>query len=122
MLPIAVLICSVCRLIYRDRLLKLVFSAGKKAFCPLICSICPLISVDHALILVFSASKKAVCRHICSVCRLNSVDRALIFIIAAVLMSRRNPANLQPYPFSLADPEKEVEAIFREKLNSLESE
>ena len=34
-----------------------------------------------------------------------------------VLMSRRNPANLQPYPFDLANPEKEVEAILREKFN-----
>jgi hypothetical protein len=35
-----------------------------------------------------------------------------------VLMSRRNLANRQPYPFSLANPEREVEAIFREKLNN----
>ena len=34
-----------------------------------------------------------------------------------VLMNRRNPANLQPYPFELVNPEKEVEAILREKLN-----
>lgn len=34
-----------------------------------------------------------------------------------VLMSRRNPANLQPYPFELANPEIEVEAILRKKLN-----
>ncbi|MFB2895471.1 hypothetical protein ACE1CI_21410 [Aerosakkonemataceae cyanobacterium BLCC-F50] len=34
-----------------------------------------------------------------------------------VLMSRRNPANRQPYPFDLANPEKEVEAILREKLD-----
>lgn len=34
-----------------------------------------------------------------------------------VLMKRRNPANLQPYPFDLANPEKEVEAILREKFN-----
>ncbi|MCL1475552.1 DUF6887 family protein [Argonema antarcticum] len=34
-----------------------------------------------------------------------------------VLMSRRNPANLQPYPFDLANPESEVEAILREKLH-----
>ena len=33
------------------------------------------------------------------------------------LMSRRDPANLQPYPFALANPESEVEAILREKLN-----
>jgi hypothetical protein len=37
-----------------------------------------------------------------------------------VLMSRRNPANRQPYPFNLANPEREVEAIFREKLNNPE--
>lgn len=34
-----------------------------------------------------------------------------------VLMNRRNPANLQPYPFDLANPESEVEAILREKFN-----
>ena len=34
-----------------------------------------------------------------------------------VLMSRRNPANRQPYPFELANPEIEVEAILRKKLN-----
>ncbi|MBE9228327.1 hypothetical protein IQ264_23165 [Phormidium sp. LEGE 05292] len=37
-----------------------------------------------------------------------------------VLMSRRNPANRQPYPFDLANPEKEVEAILREKLEQSE--
>ncbi|MHC5937527.1 DUF6887 family protein [Nostoc sp.] len=37
-----------------------------------------------------------------------------------VLMSRRNPANGQPYPFDLADPKTEVEAIFRKKLNQTE--
>ncbi|MEH2407364.1 DUF6887 family protein [Nostoc sp.] len=37
-----------------------------------------------------------------------------------VLMSRRNPANHQPYPFDLADPKTEVEAIFRKKLNQTE--
>lgn len=37
-----------------------------------------------------------------------------------VLMSRRNPANRQPYPFELANPEIEVEAILREKLNNIE--
>ena len=37
-----------------------------------------------------------------------------------VLMSRRNPANLHPYPFELANPEMEVEAILRQKLNQPE--
>jgi hypothetical protein len=37
-----------------------------------------------------------------------------------VLMSRRNPANRQPYPFELANPEVEVEAILREKLSQSE--
>jgi hypothetical protein len=37
-----------------------------------------------------------------------------------VLMGRRNPANRQPYPFNLANPEREVEAIFRKKLNNPE--
>ena len=34
-----------------------------------------------------------------------------------IVMSRRNPANLQPYPLDLENPEAEVEAILREKLN-----
>ncbi len=37
-----------------------------------------------------------------------------------VLMSRRNPANRQPYPFNLADPEREVKLLFREKLDQSE--
>jgi hypothetical protein len=37
-----------------------------------------------------------------------------------VLMSRRNPANLQPYPFDLSDPEAEVTAILMEKLKQAE--
>jgi hypothetical protein len=37
-----------------------------------------------------------------------------------VLMSRRNPANLQPYPFDLTDPQGEVEAILRERFNQSE--
>lgn len=37
-----------------------------------------------------------------------------------VLMSRRNPANRHPYPFELANPEVEVEAILREKLDQAE--
>ena len=35
-----------------------------------------------------------------------------------ILMSRRDPANRQPYPFDLANPERDVEAILREKLDS----
>lgn len=34
-----------------------------------------------------------------------------------VLMSRRNRANRHPYPFDLHNPEAEVEAILRQKLN-----
>lgn len=34
-----------------------------------------------------------------------------------VLMTRCNPANRHPYPFDLANPENEVEAILREKLH-----
>jgi hypothetical protein len=34
-----------------------------------------------------------------------------------VLMSRRNPANRQPYPFDLANPEAEVEAILKAKID-----
>jgi hypothetical protein len=37
-----------------------------------------------------------------------------------VLMSRRNPANRHPYPFELENPEVEVEALLREKLNQAE--
>lgn len=37
-----------------------------------------------------------------------------------VLGSRRNPANRHPYPLELANPEVEVEAILREKLNQAE--
>jgi len=37
-----------------------------------------------------------------------------------VLMSRRNPANRHPYPFELANPEIEVEAILKRKLNQVE--
>jgi hypothetical protein len=37
-----------------------------------------------------------------------------------VLMSRRNPANRQPSPFELANPESEVEAILKEKLKQVE--
>jgi stage V sporulation protein SpoVS len=35
----------------------------------------------------------------------------------AVVMSRRNPANLQPYPRDITNYQVEVEAILREKLN-----
>ncbi|MCC5637357.1 hypothetical protein LC593_16105 [Nostoc sp. CHAB 5844] len=37
-----------------------------------------------------------------------------------VLMSRRNPANRHPYPFDLENPETEVEAILKQKLNPAE--
>ncbi len=33
-----------------------------------------------------------------------------------VLMSRRDPATQQPYPFDLENPETQVEALLREKL------
>jgi hypothetical protein len=39
-----------------------------------------------------------------------------------VLMSRRNPANLQPSPFKLADPHQEVEALFRDRLNNAQQQ
>lgn len=39
-----------------------------------------------------------------------------------VLISRRDPnAVRQPYPFDLANPESEVEAVLREKFNKTES-
>jgi hypothetical protein len=34
-----------------------------------------------------------------------------------VLMSRRNPANRHPYPFDLANPEVEFEAILKAKID-----
>lgn len=38
-----------------------------------------------------------------------------------VLMSRRDPnATYQPYPFDLADPKAEVEAILMKKINPTE--
>ncbi|MFE1746194.1 DUF6887 family protein [Coleofasciculus sp. H7-2] len=37
-----------------------------------------------------------------------------------VLMNRRNLANRQPYPFDLANPEIEVEAILKEKFKQAE--
>ena len=36
-----------------------------------------------------------------------------------VLMSRRNSANRHPYPFDLHNPEAEVEAILRQKLDEI---
>jgi hypothetical protein len=39
-----------------------------------------------------------------------------------VLLSRRNPANLQPSPFSLTDPHREVEAILRDRLHNAQPE
>ncbi|UBF23776.1 hypothetical protein K9N68_18620 [Kovacikia minuta CCNUW1] len=44
-------------------------------------------------------------------------DEAAFRAALEVLMSRRNPANLQPYPFDLANPESEVEAILKAKFN-----
>ncbi|PSB22183.1 hypothetical protein C7B65_01905 [Phormidesmis priestleyi ULC007] len=38
-----------------------------------------------------------------------------------IIMSRQDPnAPRQPYPFDLDDPEREVEAILREKLKQVE--
>lgn len=34
-----------------------------------------------------------------------------------VLMDRRDPSMLQPYPFDLSDPEQEVETLLKEKLD-----
>ncbi|MCU0547058.1 MAG: hypothetical protein MUE44_33685 [Oscillatoriaceae cyanobacterium Prado104] len=47
-------------------------------------------------------------------------DREAFQAAMEVLMSRRNPANRHPYPFELANPEIEVEAIFKRKLNQVE--
>lgn len=38
-----------------------------------------------------------------------------------ILISRRDPNTVRhPYPFDLADPESEVEAVLREKFNQAE--
>ncbi|MEH2391927.1 MAG: hypothetical protein V7K21_09800 [Nostoc sp.] len=37
-----------------------------------------------------------------------------------VLMSRSDSATQQPYPFDLDNPESEIEALLREKLNRSE--
>ena len=37
-----------------------------------------------------------------------------------VLMNRRDPTKHQPYPLALQNPEIEVEAILRDKLNQAE--
>lgn len=38
-----------------------------------------------------------------------------------VLMSRRDPnAITYPYPYDMADPEREVEAILRERISQIE--
>lgn len=34
-----------------------------------------------------------------------------------ILMDRRDPSMRQPYPFDLSDPEHEVEALLKDKLN-----
>jgi hypothetical protein len=34
-----------------------------------------------------------------------------------VLMDRRDPLMRQPYPFDLSDPERQVEALLKEKLD-----
>lgn len=44
-------------------------------------------------------------------------DEAAFQAALAVLMNRRNPSNRQPYPFDLASPESEVEALLKEKFN-----
>lgn len=44
-------------------------------------------------------------------------DKDVFQAAMEVLMSRRDPANRQPYPFELENPEVEVEAILRAKLN-----
>jgi hypothetical protein len=35
----------------------------------------------------------------------------------AVILSRSNPENRHPYPFSLPDPEAAITALLKEKLN-----
>lgn len=47
----------------------------------------------------------------------NRNDREAFQAALEVLMSRRNPANRQRSPFNLANPESELEANVREKLN-----
>ena len=47
-------------------------------------------------------------------------DREAFEAAMEVVMSRRNPANRHPYPLELANPEIEVEAILRKKLDRAE--
>lgn len=47
-------------------------------------------------------------------------DREAFEAAMEVVMSRRNPANGYPYPLELANPEMEVEAILRKKLDRAE--
>jgi hypothetical protein len=46
-------------------------------------------------------------------------DRDAFQAAMEVLMSRRNPANRHPYPFDLANPEVEVEAILKAKIEQI---
>jgi hypothetical protein len=49
-------------------------------------------------------------------------DEAAFRAALKVLISRRDPnAAYQPYPFDLADPQGEVEAILIKKINKTES-
>ena len=45
-------------------------------------------------------------------------DEEAFRVALKVLIERCDPNTLQPYPFKLANPESEVEAILREKLNA----
>jgi hypothetical protein len=44
-------------------------------------------------------------------------DREAFQAAMEVLTSRRNPDNRNPYPFDLANPEVEVEAILKAKID-----
>jgi hypothetical protein len=44
-------------------------------------------------------------------------DEAAFQAALGILMSRRNPANRQPYPFDLVNPEREVEEILKAKFD-----
>lgn len=48
------------------------------------------------------------------------IDEEAFQAAMEVVMSRRNPTKRHPYPYTLTNPEKEVEAILREHLDRAE--
>lgn len=52
----------------------------------------------------------------------NRNDEAAFRAALEVLMERRDPATQQPYPFDLENPETQVEAFLREKLDQFKEQ